>query len=123
VNHAFWVPEARMKIDAVSGLRTYVQWTPDKLTGPEDHFEVVCAELCGAGHNGMRTEMCVVTKGVYDWWTGLDVDKRADATCVNLRLFNCFTGDQDNDELLDAMVKLTKDDPEANCEKAEEAAA
>lgn len=123
VNHAFWVPEARMKIDAVAGLRTYVQWKPTKVTGPKDTYNVVCAELCGTGHNGMQTAMCVVDRGTFDWWVGLEEEARADATCVNLRLFSCFDEVDAHDDLLADLAALTRDKPEATCDEAEEAAA
>jgi CheY-like chemotaxis protein len=123
VTHAFWVPEARMKIDAVSGLRTYVQWRATKVSAPEDNYQVVCAELCGSGHNGMRTDMCVVNDATFDWWAKLDEDGRKDATCVNLRLFTCF-GDGDlkgaRDAYLAQIAKVTTDDPEATCDDVEE---
>ena len=121
VNHAFWVPEARLKVDAVSGLRTYVQWQPTRVTLPDDHFQVVCAELCGAGHNGMRTDMCVVDQGTFDWWTKLDEEERGDATCVNLRLLSCIEDDvADRGEAIAELAKLSKEDPEAGCAEAQE---
>jgi hypothetical protein len=123
VNHAFWVPEARLKIDAASGLRTYVQWEASRVTGPDDRYQVTCAELCGPGHNGMRTDMCVVDQDTFDWWVGLDTDGRSTATCINLRLFSCIKDIGDRDALLASMDKLTKDHPDATCEKAQEAAA
>lgn len=124
VNHAFWVPEARLKIDAVAGLRTYVQWEASKLTGPDDNYQVVCAELCGSGHNGMRTDMCVVDQGTFDWWVGLETDERADASCLNLRLMNCFDdAPADRGEAIAAFAKLTNDKPDASCEDAKEAVA
>ena len=50
VIHSFWVPQFRLKSDAVPGLTTAIRVTPDK-TG---RYEVVCAELCGLGHATMR---------------------------------------------------------------------
>lgn len=124
VNHAFWVPEARLKIDAVAGLRTYVQWRATEVTGPDDRFQVVCAELCGSGHNAMRTDMCVVDAPTFEWWSGLDEEARTDATCVNLRLFNCFdTVPGNRDDLLGDLATLTRTDIEATCDEAQEAVA
>lgn len=121
VNHAFWVPEARLKIDAVSGLRTYVQWEPTRVTMPDDHYQVVCAELCGTGHNGMRTDMCVVDKGTFEWFAGLTEDERGDASCVNLRLMNCLEGDvDDRDEAIAEIAKLSKEDADADCSAVKE---
>jgi heme/copper-type cytochrome/quinol oxidase subunit 2 len=123
VNHSFWVPEARLKIDAVAGLPTYVQWAPSRLTEPEDRFQVVCAELCGAGHNAMRTDMCVVDKDTFDWWLKLDEESRRPATCVNLRLLNCIDGSGSRDDLIADIDALTKNKPDASCAEAREAVA
>ena len=46
VIHSFWVPEWRMKEDAVPGITTNVLVTPTK----EGTFTVICTELCGLGH-------------------------------------------------------------------------
>lgn len=124
VNHAFWVPEARLKIDAVAGLRTFVQWEPTKVTGPDDNYQVVCAELCGSGHNGMRTDMCVVDKATFDWWVDLGTDERADASCVNLRLLSCLDeAPDDRGEAVAQFAKITSDKPDASCDDAKEAVA
>ena len=45
VLHDFYVPEFRAKMDMVPGMVTYFWFTPTR-TGT---FEVLCAELCGAG--------------------------------------------------------------------------
>lgn len=127
VNHAFWVPEARLKIDAVAGLRTYVQWEATRVTDRDDKYQVVCAELCGSGHNGMRTDMCVVSKSTFQWWVGLGTDERTAATCTNLRLLQCDenvpTSSNDLADAMAALGKLTADKPDASCKDAQEAMA
>src|SRR5215216_5123703 len=52
VIHDFWVPDFRMKIDAVPGITTSYRVTP-KSSAIGDH-QIVCAELCGLGHAFMR---------------------------------------------------------------------
>jgi len=64
VIHSFWVPEFRLKSDAVPGLTTTVRTTPDKL----GNWEVVCAELCGLGHATMRQAVHVVPPSEWDAW-------------------------------------------------------
>jgi heme/copper-type cytochrome/quinol oxidase subunit 2 len=124
VNHAFWVPEARLKIDAVAGLRTYVQWQATRVTLPDDRFQVVCAELCGSGHNAMRTDMCVVDAPTFEWWAKLDEEGRRDANCMNLRLMSCLGNDVgERGETLTAIAAISKEDPEATCGDVEETAA
>jgi cytochrome c oxidase subunit 2 len=64
VIHSFWVPEWRMKKDAVPGTETNVIVTPSKV----GNFTVVCTELCGLGHATMRAQAVVMTQeGFEDW--------------------------------------------------------
>jgi cytochrome c oxidase subunit 2 len=64
VIHSFWVPEFRLKSDAVPGLITKIRLTPDRL----GRYQVVCAELCGIGHAAMRQNVRVVEPGAFDDW-------------------------------------------------------
>ncbi len=64
VLHDFWVPEFRLKSDAVPGLTTKIRLTPDRLGS----YEVVCAELCGLGHSTMRQDVRVVEPAAFDSW-------------------------------------------------------
>ena len=59
VLHSFWVPEFRLKSDAVPGLTTKIRLTPDRI----GRYQVVCAELCGIGHSTMRQNVRVVAAG------------------------------------------------------------
>ncbi len=62
--HSFWVPQFRLKSDAVPGLTTQIRLTPDK----EGRYEVVCAELCGLGHATMRQFVRVVPPDEFRSW-------------------------------------------------------
>ncbi len=64
VIHDFWVPDFRMKIDAVPGLTTKYRVTPTRL----GRYAVVCAELCGLGHAAMRQNAYVVTPVAFKTW-------------------------------------------------------
>jgi cytochrome c oxidase subunit II len=64
VLHDFWIPDFRMKIDAVPGITTSYRVTPNKL----GRYEIVCAELCGIGHAYMRQTVNVVPREEYDRW-------------------------------------------------------
>jgi cytochrome c oxidase subunit II len=64
VIHDFWVPEFRLKTDAVPGLTTHIRTTPTR-TGT---FHVVCAELCGIGHSTMRQSVTVLPADEFDGW-------------------------------------------------------
>jgi len=64
VIHSFWVPQFRLKSDAVPGLTTTIRVTPDK----PGRYEVVCAELCGIGHSTMRQFVRVLPQSEFDSW-------------------------------------------------------
>lgn len=64
VIHSFWVPEFRMKQDAVRGLTTSTRVTPTR-TGS---WQIICAELCGIGHATMRQRVRVVEEPEFERW-------------------------------------------------------
>jgi len=64
VLHDFWIPEMRMKIDAVPGITTHYRITPTK-TGS---YPIVCAELCGLGHAFMRQTAYVLPEAKFKAW-------------------------------------------------------
>ncbi len=66
VIHAFWVPQFRIKQDVIPGQPTILNFTPTK-TG---RYPIVCAELCGPYHGGMRSTVVVEDKkGFEEWFT------------------------------------------------------
>jgi cytochrome c oxidase subunit 2 len=64
VIHSFWVPEFRLKKDAVPGMVTTVRIKPTR----EGTYSVVCAELCGLGHPTMRVRVRVEDQAAFDRW-------------------------------------------------------
>jgi len=95
VLHNFYLPQFRVKMDAIPGLPTYFVFTPSKTTaeyrdelrkypeynepfdpadptGPKRwekfDYELACAELCGKGHYSMRRVLKIVTQEEYDAW-------------------------------------------------------
>jgi cytochrome c oxidase subunit II len=64
VIHSFWVPEWRLKQDAVPGITTRLVITPSK-TGT---YTVVCTELCGLGHATMRARATVMNQQDFRAW-------------------------------------------------------
>jgi cytochrome c oxidase subunit 2 len=71
VNHAFWVPEFRIKQDATNGFIRKINITPNmthKEAGYEEGFPLRCAELCGAGHSGMLANVRVLEEAEYAAW-------------------------------------------------------
>jgi cytochrome c oxidase subunit 2 len=61
------VPEFRIKQDIVPGRVTEYRITPTLLTGDQP-FKVRCAELCGASHAYMQSNVHVVTQEEFDAW-------------------------------------------------------
>jgi cytochrome c oxidase subunit II len=64
VLHSFWVPQFRMKKDAVPGMTTDVRVTPTRL----GRYTLTCAELCGLGHGTMRATVIVEQQAAFDRW-------------------------------------------------------
>jgi cytochrome c oxidase subunit II len=64
VIHDFWVPQLRMKVDAVPGITTEYRVTPNKI----GNYPVVCAELCGLGHSTMRQTAHVMAPAQFASW-------------------------------------------------------
>ncbi|WP_338460778.1 cytochrome c oxidase subunit II [Synechococcus elongatus] len=64
VIHAFWVPQFRLKQDAIPGEQTRLQFTPTQV----GTFPIICAELCGSYHGAMRSQVIVETPENYDRW-------------------------------------------------------
>jgi cytochrome c oxidase subunit 2 len=73
VLHAFWVPEFRLKQDAVPGQPTELRFTPNRI----GEYPVICAELCGPYHGAMRTK--VVAESPADFTAWVDEQKVANA--------------------------------------------
>jgi len=64
VIHSFWVPQFRLKQDAIPGQETELRFVATK----PGTYPVVCAELCGGYHGAMRTQLIVHTQDEYDAW-------------------------------------------------------
>ncbi len=69
VIHAFWVPEFRIKQDAVPGRTMPIRITATK----EGTYPLICAELCGAYHGVMRSQVVVQSQKDYDDWLATQV--------------------------------------------------
>jgi cytochrome c oxidase subunit 2 len=66
VIHSFFLPEFRVKQDAVPGLSTRI-WFEGTRTG---NWEIACAELCGLGHYRMKGFVTVETPEEFRKWLG-----------------------------------------------------
>jgi cytochrome c oxidase subunit 2 len=64
VIHAFWVPQFRLKQDVIPGQPTVLSFT---ATRPGT-YPLICAELCGPYHGGMRSNVVVHEPDDYQAW-------------------------------------------------------
>lgn len=64
VTHSFFVPQLRVKQDAVPGLAIMIHFTADKV----GEYEIACAELCGMQHYRMRGRLMVMSESDYESW-------------------------------------------------------
>jgi cytochrome c oxidase, subunit II len=75
VIHSFFLPEFRVKQDAVPGMSTRI-WFDSMRVG---HWEIACAELCGLGHYRMKGFVTVETPEEYEKWLSEQAEQPAPA--------------------------------------------
>lgn len=64
VIHGLALEHMRMSQDAIPGSKIPMWFRPIRV----GEYEIVCSQLCGAGHYAMRSIMKVETKAEYDAW-------------------------------------------------------
>ncbi len=64
VIHSFWIPAFRAKRDATPGQISELVVTPNR----EGVYAARCAELCGAGHADMVTQVVVESEEEFNAW-------------------------------------------------------
>ncbi len=64
VIHSFWVPEWRVKQDAVPGMEQVLRVTPTRMGS----YKAWCAELCGLAHSLMQAPVKVVEPAAFETW-------------------------------------------------------
>jgi cytochrome c oxidase subunit 2 len=64
VIHSFYVPQFRVKSDAVPGQLTRTYATPDRI----GTYTLICTELCGPGHSLMRAPVHVLEPAAFTRW-------------------------------------------------------
>jgi cytochrome c oxidase subunit II len=64
VIHSFFLPNFRVKQDAVPGRTFSIWFTPDK----EGTYKIACAQLCGTGHYTMQGNVTVESQAAFDEW-------------------------------------------------------
>ncbi len=77
VIHSFWVPEFRVKQDALPGGEEFVR--PLRITpNIEGNYKVRCAELCGTRHSYMENDVIVVSQEEFDTWVAQQMGESTD---------------------------------------------
>lgn len=64
VLHAFWLPQFRLKQDAIPGQDAELRFKPTR----EGEYPIVCAELCGPYHGAMGSKLYVQAPDDFDKW-------------------------------------------------------
>ncbi len=64
VIHSFWLPEFRIKQDAIPGRDAVLTFTSNRV----GEYPIICAELCGSYHGGMVTKLYVHSAEDYQAW-------------------------------------------------------
>jgi cytochrome c oxidase subunit 2 len=64
VIHSFWLPQFRLKQDALPGQKAELRFKATK-TGT---YPIVCAELCGSYHGSMRTQIVIHEPEEFEAW-------------------------------------------------------
>lgn len=138
VLHDFYLPQFRVKMDAVPGLPTYFVFTPSKTTeeyreelskypeyqvpadpldpnGPEKwevfDYELACAELCGHGHYSMRKLVRILEQDEYDAW-------EREQKSYYLTTIRGTDGDPYSEQLFDFEIQSRKAEFEADLNAA-----
>jgi len=86
VIHSFFLPEFRIKQDAIPGMQIPIYFTPtmtseafEERSGEEGRqFQIACAQLCGVSHYTMRGFVTVEPRtALQEWYQGRLDEKRA----------------------------------------------
>jgi len=69
VSHSFYLPQFRIKEDAIPGRTNYLVFYPDQL----GTFDIYCAEYCGLNHSYMLGHLIVMPPDkFYEWYNKAD---------------------------------------------------
>jgi cytochrome c oxidase subunit 2 len=69
VNHSFYLPQFRVKEDAIPGRMNYLWFNPTQV----GTFDIFCAEYCGMNHSYMLGHLIVMPQDkFYEWYNKVD---------------------------------------------------
>jgi cytochrome c oxidase subunit 2 len=76
VLHSLFIPDFRIKEDAVPGMENFLWILPEK----EGDYPIYCAEYCGLGHSSMNSKVIVVTGEEFSSWYTITGEKKKEIT-------------------------------------------
>lgn len=76
VIHSFFLPNFRIKMDAVPGIITALYFEGRR----EGEYDIACAEHCGLGHYRMQGKLVVESQEKFDAWLVQAAAEKADDT-------------------------------------------
>jgi cytochrome c oxidase subunit 2 len=68
VIHSFFLPQMRVKQDAIPGMRIPIQFQATMVTPEGDTWNIACAQLCGNSHYRMKGYYQVLSQEDYAAW-------------------------------------------------------
>lgn len=71
VIHSFWIPEFRIKTDAIPDQENRMRITPTEV----GDYNVLCAELCGTAHAYMKAPARVLSQADFDAWVAAQMEQ------------------------------------------------
>ena len=89
VIHSFWVPEFRVKQDALPGGDTFVRdlrVTPTRI----GEYKVRCAEMCGLSHAYMEAPVIVLSDADYQAWVAKESGLSADPVARGQKWYTTY---------------------------------
>ncbi len=72
VVHSFYIPDFRVKEDAIPGRLTYLWFEAER----EGTYNIFCAEFCGKDHSQMRSVLKIVSSQEYEAWVRAERSKK-----------------------------------------------
>jgi len=75
VIHGFFVPEMRLKQNAIPGQTFHIHFTPTR----EGAYAILCSQVCGLGHHRMQATMRIVSQQQFAQWLATRATAKAGA--------------------------------------------
>lgn len=79
VNHSFFIPAFRIKMDVIAGSTHYLVFKPEEVGS----YNVACAEYCGLQHSAMYTKVVVMPEDKYMAWYNSKTENDSDSSVQN----------------------------------------